>query len=591
MKTKLQHRKILIVDDNADLVKLLSLYLTNSGFETFGLESGEMALKHIGQINPDIILLDILMPNMDGFETCARLKENPHTKDIPIVFLTALADTENKIKGFQMGAVDYITKPLQGEEVLARVTTHLTLRQLQHDLREQNRQLQEENIKQRRVQEALRESREHYRLLAENSTDMIARQTPKAVYLYVSPACHSLLGYEIEEMVGKAEVDFAHPADVALIEEANRHPDDRQPVAKYTYRARRKDGSYIWLETTSRRVYDPQTGAPLEIITVSRNVTEREEAGIALKQAHDKLEQRVMERTAELIKLNAALERFVPQEFLQFLGKKSIVEVALGDQVQRDMTIFFSDIRSFTTFSEQMSPQENFNFINTYLNRVSPIIRQYHGFIDKYIGDAVMALFPDEVEHALQAAIAIKQELAQFNNERKKQGAYPINVGTGIHTGSLMLGTIGEVQRMEGTVISDNVNLTFRLEGLTKLYGASIVISQTSLYNLNQPSQYHFRFLDRVRVKGKTEPVSVFEVFEGDPPETFDLKLKTLTDFEKGLLYYHSREFKKAQIQFNRVITTNPVDKAAQLYYKRAKHYAQHGVPADWEGVSALTDK
>jgi two-component system sensor histidine kinase ChiS len=237
-----------------------------------------------------------------------------------------------------------------------------------------------------------------------------------------------------------------------------------------------------------------------------------------------------------------------------------------------------------------MSPQDNFNFLNAYLRRVSPIIRQYNGFIDKYIGDAVMALFPEKTEQALQAAIDMRQEILRYNEKRVKQGYEPIDIGTSIHTGSLMLGTIGEQERMESTVISDDVNLAFRLEGLTKLYGAPIVISQETLFGLDQPTQYQFRFLDRVLVKGKKEAVSVFEIFDGDPPEIVDLKLETRTDFEKGLLYYHSQEFVKAQEHFGQVLKCNPDDKAAQLYMKRATYFQQYGVPLNWEGVEALAD-
>jgi two-component system sensor histidine kinase ChiS len=579
------------VDDDPDMIRLLSLYLSKADFEVVAVKNGQAALDCVAEVKPDIILLDVLMPVLNGFETCQRLKAEPRIKDIPIIFLTAMNDTQSKITAFKNGAVDYITKPSHSDEVVARVTTHLTLRRLQRDLQTQNQRLREENEKRRRVQDALRESRERYRLLAENSTDMISRQTPAGMYQYVSPACRVLLGYNVDEIVGKFEADYILPDDLPMLKKANGTIDDRPETTKYSYRARRKDGSCVWLETTSRLIRDEETGLPLEIIAVSRNITERKEAEAALQHAHDELELRVQQRTAELRRLTDAMDRFVPHEFLKFLSKQSIVDVNLGDQVQREMTIFFCDIRSFTTLSEQMSPQENFRFINDYLSRVSPIIREHKGFIDKYIGDAVMALFPDNVQDALTAAIDLKLKLEHFNHERQTSGLPPIDVGTGIHTGSLMLGTIGEQQRMESTVISDNVNLAFRLEGLTKLYGASIVISQDSLYKLQQPNRYRFRFLDRVLVKGRIEPVSVFEIFEGDPPHVIDLKQQTLTDFEKGLLHYHSHEFETAQARFARVIAANPADKAAELYFRRAEYYAQHGVPPDWEGISALTEK
>jgi two-component system sensor histidine kinase ChiS len=293
----------------------------------------------------------------------------------------------------------------------------------------------------------------------------------------------------------------------------------------------------------------------------------------------------------ELTQLNRAYERFVPGEFLRLLERSSIVEVALGDQIQTEVTILFSDIRSFTTLSEQMTPQENFDFINAYLGRISPIIRNHNGFIDKFIGDAIMALFPAQADDAIQAAINMQQSVSQYNSYRQNMGRQPINIGIGLHTGKVMLGTIGETARMEGTVISDAVNLAARLEGLTKLYAATILISEQTLFSLDRPNRYHFRFLDRVKVKGRAEPISVFEILDGSSAEEVNLKLETRTQFEKGLLHYHSQEFAAAQVIFNEVLDYNPQDQAARIYRERAAYFAVHGVPPDWSGIEILVEK
>jgi two-component system sensor histidine kinase ChiS len=255
------------------------------------------------------------------------------------------------------------------------------------------------------------------------------------------------------------------------------------------------------------------------------------------------------------------------------------------------MTILFSDIRSFTSLSERMTPQENFNFINAYLSRVSPIIREYGGFIDKYIGDAVMALFAGPPSNAVQAAIEMQHAVARFNSRRQEKGELPIRIGIGLHRGSVMLGTVGEAKRMEGTVISDAVNLASRLEGLTKLYGASIIVSEHTLSSLDQSAQYQFRFLDKVQVKGKKEAVSVYEILNGYPDEVIALKLKTQPDFEKGLLHYHNQEFTQAAAHFQNVLALDAEDQAAQLYLKRTDYFIEHGVPVGWEGIEALTEK
>ena len=138
-------KTILAVDDKIENLKVLIQYLQHRGFELMVAQSGEEAIKYTEQVVPDIILLDVLMPGIDGFETCRRLKANETTRDIPVIFMTALAETVEKVKGFEVGAADYLTKPLQHEEVLARVRTHLTIRAFQQRLQEQNILLQEKN--------------------------------------------------------------------------------------------------------------------------------------------------------------------------------------------------------------------------------------------------------------------------------------------------------------------------------------------------------------------------------------------------------------------------------------------------------------
>jgi len=588
---------ILIVDDNPMYITVLCEYLRGSGFKVILAEGGEQAIEIAEEIKPDLILLDVMMPKINGFETCHRLKLGGKTKQIPVIFMTALANPTDKVKGFKVGGADYLTKPVHCEEALMRIKAQLTIRTLQTQLQAQNDELSEENLRRRRVQEALQESRERYRLLADNSTDMISRQSLDGLYRYVSPACELLLGYKIEEMIGCSALEFVHPEDSQALRESH-ELESSSPASTITYRARRKDGCYIWLETTSRVVFDEKYQTALEIIAVSRNVTERKEVEAALEEARNELERRVEDRTAELAQANLQLEkinhaygRFVPHEFLRYLRKESIVDVNLGDQTQRRMAVLFSDIRDFTTLSERMTPQENFRFLNAYLKRVSPIIRQHHGFIDKYIGDAVMALFPERTEDAVQAAVVMQHAVTDYNRYLRDVGSQPLTIGIGIHTGSLMLGTIGEDERMESTVISDAVNVSARLEGLTKVYGASILISENSLYDLEQVTKYQFRFLDKVQVKGKKEPISVFEIFNGDAVEVIALKLSSRTDFEKGLLYYHSQEFTEAKSYFEKVLLIDPTDKAAHLYLKRTLHYIEYGVPSNWEGIELLLEK
>jgi len=442
--------KVLIVDDTPENIQVLMGTLKDQ-YAIVAATSGEKALRMaVAEPRPDLILLDIMMPGMDGFEVCRRLKEAPQAREIPVIFLSALDDTANKVKGFAEGAVDYISKPFQPEEVLVRVNTHLTVNRLKQHLAEKNKELQAYS--------------EH-------------------------------------------------------------------------------------------------------------------------------LEERVKERTAELASLNSIYERFVPREFIDLLKKQSILEIHLGDQVSHKMTVMFADIRGWTTLLEKMTPQQAFNFINAYLRRVSPVIKECNGFIDQYYGDGIMALFPGPPDDAVKAAVAMQAAVAEYNKERVRDGFDPIGIGVGLHRADLMLGIIGSEDRMQGAVVADAVNLAARVEGLNKMYGSYISLTDETFFGLKEPDKHRHRFIDKVRVKGREDPVTVYEVFGGDPEAIAGLKEQTKPLFESGLQLYYEKKFSEASVHFNRVLEKNPADLAARIYLKRAAHYMVVGVPPDWTGVETLLEK
>ncbi|MEQ9484275.1 response regulator [Coleofasciculus sp. F4-SAH-05] len=387
---------ILVVDDEPINLQVVANHLSVQNYTIVQATNGMEALAKIERgFIPDLVILDIMMPKMSGYEVCQKIRQRFPATEMPIIMLTAKEQVSDLVEGLSVGANDYLTKPISKHELIARIKTHL----------------------------------------------------------YLS-------------------------------------------------------------------------------------------------------------------KINRAYGRFIPQEFLRFLGYESIVDVRLGDQVQQEMSIMFADIRNFTTLSESMSPQENFNFLNSYLKQVGPIIRKHQGFIDKYIGDAIMALFPATADDGLQAAIEIQKQVTSYNRDRENAGYPSITIGIGLHTGSLMLGTIGEQQRMESTVISDTVNLASRLEDLTKVYGASILISGYTLFCLADQSQYHYRFIGQVQVKGKKHLVPVFEVFDAEPDSIIQLKEQTKTSFEKGIVSFNQNKIDVAFSIFQEILEINWHDRAALNYLK-----------------------
>lgn len=296
------------------------------------------------------------------------------------------------------------------------------------------------------------------------------------------------------------------------------------------------------------------------------NIDRNDEIG-QLARSFATMRNAVRDTINDLKHTNLSIERFVPRAFLAIVGKPRIVDVELGDNKRKEMSILFSDIRSFTTLSESMTPDENFAFINAYLEHMGPVIRDHNGFIDKYIGDAIMALFTN-ADDALRAGLSMLDALERFNAGRRKTGQQPIAIGIGINTGSLMLGTIGERHRMDGTVISDAVNLAARVESLTKDYKVPLLISEHTWRQLGDPKAYDIRPIDVVVVKGKTRPVTIFEVYQRDPPGERAAKERTRDLLQSGVEALAHRDAATAQRCFRECLKLAPDDAAARNLLK-----------------------
>jgi two-component system sensor histidine kinase ChiS len=276
----------------------------------------------------------------------------------------------------------------------------------------------------------------------------------------------------------------------------------------------------------------------------------------------------------ELAKISDSYSRFVPRQFLEQLGKERIVDVALGDQVQREMTVLFSDIRNFTRMSEGMTPAETFSFVNQYLGAMEPAISGHSGVIDKFVGDAVMALFPRGADDAVQGALDMIRRLEAWNGQRGDRGEPPVKIGIGLHTGSLMLGTVGARDRMDTTVISDAVNLASRVESLTKTYRVPLIITEETFLALHDPAGVSVRRIDRVLVQGKSQPVVLYEVLDAHDLPVRQAKQRALADFEKGESLYEARDFSAAIGHLERALTRNPSDTVVEVLLERARRFS-----------------
>ena len=275
--------------------------------------------------------------------------------------------------------------------------------------------------------------------------------------------------------------------------------------------------------------------------------------------------------TDHLRKLLLAFERFIPKEFLILLNKNDITTVKLGDQIQNEMCIMFSDIRKFTSISEKLTPEENFNFINQYLSFIEPIIRENQGFIDKYLGDGFMALFPYSPENSLITGIQIQNKLKEFNAIIYEKNFEPLKIGIGIHTGKLMLGVVGSEFHMETTVISDAVNTAARLEKLNKDFGTDIIITESVLNQINNINNYKFRYIGTILLRGKQNPLKIYEIYNHYDESIIELYEKTKQDFYQAISFFTKNHVREANEIFEEILKINPYDNPARYYHYKCR--------------------
>lgn len=411
--------RILVVDDEPINQQVLKNHLANPEFHLTQAMNGEQAIEKIQNDEPfNLVLLDVMMPQMSGYEVCQKIREKYLPSELPVIMVTAKDQLQDVVQGLSIGANDYLSKPFHKEELLARI---------------------------------------------------------------------------------KTQIDLHHIFDVA--------------------------------------------------------------------------------------------GRFVPNEFLHSLNRSRLTEVELGDFTEKEVTVLFTDIRDYTTLAERMTPEQNFKFVNAFHSRMGPIIQEYGGFINQYLGDAIMAIFPNSPEKALRAAIAMQKQLAKYNIKRQEAGRTAIQIGIGLHTGSLIMGIIGDQKRMDAATIADTVNTASRIESLTKYYGSSILLSDNSLEQIQEETTFQLRYLGKVQVKGKKEPIGLYECFDGDDPDMVILKTKTHPDFQKGLDQFFDREFAQATATFDQILKVNPKDRSTRLFMTKASEYLIKGVPDDWDGVEVMTFK
>jgi len=375
-----------------------------------------------------------------------------------------------------------------------------------------------------------------------------------------------ILGHAEDQIVGRASRDLfaSNPGILALIEEV-----------------------MATNESLSLMDVDLHTGADDGGDTVSVNVT-----GVPLRiDTKD-------EGTIVLLE-NISNEKRVRSTMARYMDPALADRLVRGDEdilggASAVVTMLFTDIRGFTTLTEQLGPQATVSMLNEYFTLMVDCIQREGGMLDKFIGDAIMAAFglpqagPDDADRAVRTAIAMIRSLDEWNSTRVADGKPPIGMGIGLNTDAVVAGNIGSPKRMDFTMIGDGVNLAARLESACKQYHTQILISDLTYRELN--GVYRTREVDRVVVKGKTEPVAVHEVLDYHTDDTFPNLMDVVNDFREGIASYRRGAWDAAIGSFQRCLHAHPGDALSAIYVERCERL-RADPPANWDGIWVMTSK
>ncbi len=395
---------------------------------------------------------------------------------------------------------------------------------------------------------------------------------PDNNFLIWSNELYTLLGYPIGSVPPSQSLflERVHPEDQRRVGLAWNMAQAHQKPYRLDYRLRLPDG-------TERMVNEHVHIEPGRITGTVQDITERKRTEAALRETEA---------------LRSTMYRYLSQDLAeQLLHSKN---TTLGGARQY-VSILFADIRSYTTLTEELSPEEVVVLLNRYFEAMVDVIFAHRGTLDKFIGDAIMAVFgspipqEDHAQRAVETALGMQQQLTYFNQRQQSQGMSTVQIGIGINSDDVITGNIGSSKRMEFTAIGDGVNLTSRIESATKFYGCSILISENTYKHCKDI--IWVRELDYVCVRGKRQPVYLYEVLGLRSQPLSPAQQEQITLYGKGRSFYQQRKFNLAIDTFMQLLRQTPDDQATRLYLERCQTLQKHPPASDWDGSWQLQEK
>lgn len=617
---------IYLAEPSRILSKIICSELEKLDYEVECFKDGYSLLKKVARQSPALIISDNSLAEINGIELCKILKSGSSKYSIPFILISAddsvldfwMSEVEaNRVVLVNNQNIDYLIQT--AKELMDSAYVEVNAFFEDSDESENSKELEEaaaekseEEIIVSWIVNAMSKSDFFFNISKNviklyssvNDINSLVEQIFRLIYSACSfdgiilildsqPAKVFISGTEFFEVsVGDefwniCKVEYEHQAkkNHTITYEEKYYENillSKPERSKYeSYRAftiKDKDTfvGTLHLASTKRKIFNYKVQSSIEFILPSL-------ANILQEAVHR------AELTKQEFKLRTAFSKFVPAEVINdFLVSTGNQELQNKNE-KRNVVILMSDIRNFTTISEVNKPETVVNFLNTYFTNRVDIVKKYGGTVDKFIGDAIMVLFGapisynDNAKRAVQAALEMYEQLEKIPCEQLKlPDGIKLDIGIGIHYGDVIVGQIGSADKTNYTVIGDTVNLASRLEGLTKLYGAKVIISQAVRDELDD--SMNVLLLDSVKVKGKKESVLIYRVDAKPLPKEF------IQAYEKGLKSYTEGAFSLAIPYFEEALKAIPQDKAAKLMLERCNDFAEHK-PENWDGAIALTSK
>ena len=621
-------KRVLIVEASETFANMLLEFLNGEGYETERAVNGLEGIKKVYGFLPELIVTDVEIPLFPGYQFTRLLKSRPATQKIPVIMFTSLGESKDKFWGKQAGADFYIEKSPENFEEL--------LKQVQRLLNENNpvdyEQIKQEGkkITDNSLIEMINNLLEHKLfqttitgLLAELSNKISSlEETVQGVFALLNNVCcaeicslmikdtdDGLLVYnannggysrEIEEDFKAITIaDFnTRFSDYKVVSKELKDfftPGERnERVESYimlTLKNSGEDYASIHIGTSIKEYFSPVVLDNLDVFLSSA-------APIIANALHLRQMDILQKKT------RSAFARYVPIDVMDEIIKKSLAQSTQGET--RRVAVLFSDIRSFTTISENTQAQELVSFLNVYFAHMGNEIIAEGGNIDKFIGDAIMAIFgapktlENAAENAIRAAIRMVKALPQVDTSGITLPPIGFGAGIGVNYGECVVGNIGFKNKQDYTVIGDTVNLASRLEGITKYYHQSIIVSEFAYAAAKD--HFIFRKADSVRVKGKDHPVGLYTVYEAwqgeaneDTPASLTIDREALDQYNKGLKLYTMREWETAKQYFSKALSiaegAGKPDYLSSMYLSRIAEHQANPPPANWDATITMTDK